>query len=407
MPLPSRRRALTSLLACGLTSWADEKPGRPLPVTGDAGKGLDRLDEVMLGTLREHHIPGAALAIATEGRLVLARGYGFADLERRLPVQPTSIFNLASCTKAFTGAAVLRLVEQGKLGLDDRFLDAAGGVRPAGGERVDPRLRDVTVRQLLHHAGGLPRGVNEAQVAKRLRVAQPVNLHQVAAFVAGRPLDYDPGTKSVYSNLGFILLRLVVPHAAGVKSYEAFTARQVLAPMGITAMRIDLEGGYAPGEVGRYVAGKRVRAGHTLHGGGCWLASAVDAVKFLTSLDGTRGKPVLSGKMIEEMLAPLPTLPKRPNGSHTGLGWDVVRAAPKGTLYHKNGGVAGISTYMEHLPSGVNWAVLFNGSTGGHPTLSEAGDPTEDGGHKDARGAIRAAIQKASDWPEVDLFTKY
>src|SRR5262249_13713461 len=146
----------------------------------------------------------------------------------------------------------------------------------------------------------------------------------LAAFTLTRRLEYDPGTKSNYSNLGFLLLRLIVADAAGFP-YERYTIKHVLKPMGIADMHLDLPEGYAPGEVGRYVSGKRHRAGHSLRGGGCWLASTVDVTRFLTSLDGTRGKRVLSKKAVEEMLAPLPSLGKSEDQSHSGLGWDAVR----------------------------------------------------------------------------------
>src|SRR5262249_19576471 len=145
---------------------------------------------------------------------------------------------------------------------------------------------------------------------------------------------------------------------------------RVLKPMGITDMHLDRMDGYSPGEVGRYVSGKLNLAGHKLRGGGCWLASTVDMMRFMTSLDGTRGMHVLSKLAIEEMLAPLPSLGKEADEPHNGLGWDLVRKAAAGTLYHKNGGVAGISTYIEHLPNGVNWAVFFNGTTGGAHDLA-------------------------------------
>jgi len=120
-------------------------------MTGDSAPGLAHLDEVMRKTLTQRGIPGAALAIVKEGRLVMARGYGWANVEAREQVQPTSLFNLASCTKPFTAAGILKLVEEGKLRLDDHVFQLLGDLRPLGGGKVDPRLQQITVRQLLHH----------------------------------------------------------------------------------------------------------------------------------------------------------------------------------------------------------------------------------------------------------------
>src|SRR5262249_24066744 len=244
------------------------------------------------------------------------------------------------------------------------------------------------------------------EIARRLTAREPINVQQLAAFTLTRPLDYDPGTKSAYSNLGFLILRAVVGEAAGVP-YEAYTINHVLKPMGITDMHLDRMDGYSPGEVGRYVSGKRNPAGHKLRGGGCWVASTVDMMRFLTSLDRTRGTPVLSKKAIENMLAPLPTLGKEQDQGHNGLGWDVVRNSAEGTLYHKNGAVAGISTYIEHLPNGVNWALFFNGNLGGAHELASDNAPEQREARGGARRAIRLAIENTSTWPDVDLFGKF
>jgi hypothetical protein len=111
-------------------------------ITGVAGAGFARLDQIMLETLKEKRIPGASLAISKDGRLVLARGYGLANVETNEPVRPTSLFNLASCTKPFTAVAILKLADQGKLKLDDRVFRLLADVVPASGAPIDPRIPD-------------------------------------------------------------------------------------------------------------------------------------------------------------------------------------------------------------------------------------------------------------------------
>src|SRR5262249_43203863 len=115
---------------------------------------------------------------------------------KREPVRPTLLFNLASCTKAITGAAVLKLVDEGKLSLDDRVLPLLEEAGPRIRAPADPRFRKITVRQMLHHAAGLStgQGASDAQIAKRLEVGRPINLRQLTAFTLTRWLRYDPGT---------------------------------------------------------------------------------------------------------------------------------------------------------------------------------------------------------------------
>jgi N-acyl-D-amino-acid deacylase len=375
----------------------DNRPSIPGPraLAGDAAPGLERLDRVMLDTLRDSGIPGASLAIAKDGKLLLARGYGLGNIAAHEPVQPQSLFNLASCSKPFTAVAVLKLVDEGKLRLDDRVFSLLPQLLPEG-QPVDPRIYRITVRELLHHSSGFARdeGVKRAP-----------SLEAAVRAAAYRPLSYSPGTEIKYSNFGFLLLRVVVKQAAS-EDYERYIKQEVLQPLGIHDMRLDVEHGYVPGEVRRYSATRQVvPGGHgDVHGEGCWLASTVDVVRFLCSLDGSRGRHILSPRSLQEMVsAPAPPVKPHADGSHNGLGWDVVRPMPDGVLYQKNGGVAGISTFMEHLPNGVDWAVAFNGSG-----KVEESDPS---GHEHPASPykpIKDAIQARTHWPTaVDLFGKY
>src|SRR5262249_31389695 len=168
---------------------------------------------------------------------------------------------------------------------------------------------------------------------------------------------------------------------------------------GTAAAHLALTIGHRPREGHRYAGGKRLAGGNgKLKGGaGNWVLSTVDAMRFMTSLDGTRGERVLSKRAYQQMLAPLPSLGIKPNERHNGLGWDIVERSPLGVLYSKNGGVAGIATWIEHLPSGVSWAVFFNGN------LQKEGDARKQVVKK-PWPLLRAAIEKVEQWPEHDLF---
>ena len=118
--------------------------------------------------------------------------------------------------------------------------------------------------------------------------------------------------------------------------------------------------------------------------------------RFLTAIDGSRGKPLLSRTLYEEMLAP-PHAPLKPraNGTHFGLGWDVVRAEHDGIRYSKNGGMPGVHAQIEHLPNGVDWVVLLNGGARLEGEPSVLGYCTK---------RLRHEIEKISKWPRRDLF---
>ena len=120
----------------------------------EIGFGIASLDAVMRATLKKYDVPGASLAVAKDGKLVMAKGYGWAVVATRRPVAQDSPFCLASVSKAITSVAILRLVQDGKLSLDDRVYALLGRPLPLDGFQLDPRIKDITVRQLLLHAGG-------------------------------------------------------------------------------------------------------------------------------------------------------------------------------------------------------------------------------------------------------------
>jgi N-acyl-D-amino-acid deacylase len=407
MPYRFRHLFLSVLYLFGLIPMlhldaaASEEP----PITGKAVPRLRSLDRLMLDFLHDYNVPGGSLAIAKDGWLVFARGYGWADVENKRPMRPTSRFNLASCSKPITAAAILKLVDQGKLRLDDRVFALLDDIKPPPGARADPRLKEITVRHLLHHAGGLVRGQLHGpypKIERLLQVQPPFTLAQVIRINLDKPLLCDPGTESHYSNLGFGVLRVVVARISG-QEYETFTAENVLKPMGIAAAHLDRNEGYWPNEAHRYAGGKCHPGGHgeVKGGAGSWVLSTIDAMRYLTSLDGSRGERVLSARAYQQMLAPLPSLGKQANQRHNGLGWDIVQRFPEGVLFSKNGGVAGITTWMEHLPNGVCWALFFNGNLKG---ADEEEQPRKSA-HKKPWPILREAIENIADWPDHDLFS--
>ena len=136
----------------------------------EVGFGTEPLDAVMHHTLADFGVPGGALAVTDHGKLVVAKGYGWANIAARQPVTPESLFCLASVSKVVASVAVLRLVEEGKLKLDDRMYPLLGRPRPLDGFQLDPRVRGITVRQLLLHAGGFDpkQGGDYLQTAKKI-----------------------------------------------------------------------------------------------------------------------------------------------------------------------------------------------------------------------------------------------
>lgn len=353
------------LIAVPVSSAAP--PGLREPWSGKA-----QVDAAISEVMREHRLVGASIAVAHRGEMLMARGFGSSDRARGTPVTRDTLFCTASVTKPITAVAIMKLVESGRLRLDARLVEMLADLKPLPGHRmVDPRFRQITVHHLLYHAGGWNRDedsdgpANAEAISRRAGHRGPMSAAVAYRVALGEPLHFAPGSESHYSNFGYILLRLVIERASG-QHYEAFVHQHVFAPMGIERVHLELpESRYSPGETRRYGPnGRELVGGHPLTmgmSGGNWLATPTDLVQFLTAIDGSRGRPVLSADTDELMFAiPPPPLETRDGAAHVGLGWDTVRLVDGKLRYSKNGGRPGVIAWIEHLPNGVDWAVTYN-----------------------------------------------
>lgn len=410
MSRPQCVTALVSLSLFAVLGWSvrGQEPSATLPATGKAMAVLRPVDSAVATIVTRHGIPGAALAITKDGKLVCARGYGWANLATREQVQPDTLFGIASLSKTLTAVAILKLVEQGKLNLDDRAFEILKHIRPFPGARVDPRLGQITVRQLLHHSGGWDHQksgdpVNwTTQIQLKRGDRTPVPADYLIAHTMSVPLDFDPGTDSKYSNFGYIVLGEIIAKVSG-QTYEKYVRDHVLTPAGMHRTALHPSGGqYYQGEARRYIDGGE----HELpawqqkysDAAGGWTASAVDMARLLTALDGSRGTPLLNEKQFQAMIAlPPAPLKARENGTHVGLGWDsVVQTDKKDYGYFKDGSWVGMRTFMKRQPNGVSWVLLFNASM----NL----DSVDNKLVGEAVKEVRNALEKHEQFPDVDLF---
>ncbi len=415
--------AVIAVLAAHLAGCerARAAAGDGVPRTGSEVPALALFDALMESFVREHAVPGAALAVARKGKLVYARGFGWSDPEARTPVAPDALFRIASVSKPLTAVAVLRLVDQGRLRLEDRVFDLLQvPLTTEERARVDPRLRTVTVEQLLQHRGGFDREISfdpmfrPLEIAKATGTPPPATSEAIVRYLWTRPLDFDPGARNAYSNAGYCILGRVIERVSG-KAYESFVREEVLARLGITRMRLGrtLVADRAEGEV-RYVSagggrepavvgelGKIVPepygAWHLeamdAHGG--WIASAPDLVRFATAFDDPERCPILSAASIERMFARPPGLAGhdaggKPLDSYYARGWMVRPVGARGRNTWHAGLLPGTSTLLVRRHDGLAWAVLFD--TDRDPkgeTLADAIDPL-----------LHRAADAVARWPE-------
>jgi N-acyl-D-amino-acid deacylase len=393
------------------TAWqVYQWPKGEYPVTGKAGPGLEPLDEVVQMIMVRHGIPGASLAVAKDGKLIYAKGFGWANLATAFRCEPLTLFGLASLSKPLTALAILLLVDQGQLDLDDRPFDMLKHIQPPPGVKVDPNLKKITIRQLLNHSGGWDRNksgdpVNwEPQIANALGITTRVSDEQFISFMMGMPLDFEPGSKNVYSNVGYIILGQVIEKVSG-QPYQEFVRQKVLQPAGMQHVYLS-EGSrpYKFDEAHHYLAGTSIQLPPMdfpmVVAAGGWNGTAVDMVRFLTALDGSRGKPLLKDATFKKMLAsPLAPLKARPDGTYFGLGWPAMAAGADGFTYMHDGNFHGMRTFMKRSAKGLNWALLFNVSM----------QPDQIDAQIMSLGAqeVHEKMESIEKHPDVDLFPQF
>jgi N-acyl-D-amino-acid deacylase len=398
----------------------------PIPVSGRNEPSLAAIDELVSSFIRHNKVPGAAVAITRGGRLVYAKGFGWADVDGQQPMQPNSLFRIASISKSFTAAAILKLSETHAINVSDHAFPFLG-IKPIlpPGKPVDPRLDQITIWQLLHHSGGFDReqtfdpALHTLDIAHSLNTPPPVNPTQIIQYMMGQPLGFDPGTQVSYSNLGYSVLGRDIEKASG-KSYEDYVKTEILKPLGISDMRLGhtFAEGRAAGEV-TYYSARHPKPGPSAFGEGLkpypygvwclesmdafagWIATPIDLVKFANALDRTEASPILSKKSIEQIFARPETTGYYSDGTqkeiYMGCGW-YARVMPEGrTITYHRGLLDGTSTLLVRGGNGTDWAVFFNSDTSlESQELAVVIDPM-----------IRSAIDSIQEWPTYDLYGEF
>jgi putative ATP-binding cassette transporter len=193
------------------------------------GEKQAELDRTIRQLMEEGDIPGLSLVIVREDEEPLLKGYGYADLEQKSPVTADTRFELASCTKAFTALAALKLAEEGQISLDD----PVSRYFPRFYATYEGKKYEITLRQLLHQTGGIPRkSIDRIPLGGGSRA-----LEQTVDNLAGIELDHVPGTGFEYATVNYAVVGAVIEKASRM-TYEEYMARNIFAPLGLTDTRV-------------------------------------------------------------------------------------------------------------------------------------------------------------------------
>jgi uncharacterized protein (TIGR03437 family) len=408
-----------------LLAQAHAQPADPPP-------GFEQIERGFVAFMQANHVPGASLAIARDGRLVLARGYGIADVEQRQPVQPESLLRFGSIGKTITSIAIMKLVEAGKLDLDASAFALLPDIHPRSGRVGDTRIGDITIRNLLTHSGGWDAALSgepiawplSPQIASAMGVAYPPSPTSIISYMLDRRLDFDPGARFAYSNFGFLVLGRVIEKVSG-QPYAEFVRLQVLAPLGIERMRqgrtqLSLR---APGEVRYYdypgaplfdslMPGVNGRVAEPYSGivalesvdaAGGWIASAIDLTRIFTMLDGWGAPALLTRESIQQIVTPV--FPTDASSSSEqlfeGLGI-FVSSSGADAIWENGGGLFGTAAFACRPRNGWAWAVIFNSAP-----LSFLDNSPDADFLGDLQHIISVDALKSVSWPADDLFSQY
>jgi len=341
---------------------------------------ISAIDTKIKAYMSKHSIPGMSIAVSRDERLVFAKGYGVANKDTGATVDPSHRFRIASISKPVTAVAVMDLVEDGKLSLDQKvfgsgaLLGTTYGSKPYGA-----RVKKITVRHLLAHTSGWTNTGGDPMFFD----ASMSQAQIIGWMLDNRQPQSDPGTAYTYLNFGYCVLGRIIEKVTG-KPYETHV-KGLLATCGITRMAIGAqkEADLAPDEVHYYGESPYSLLPGRMDAHGGWIATPIDLLRLMARIDGFAKKMDFLTAASEQDMS---------TGSSAdpgyGLGW-MVDPAWRG----HNGGMAGTSGWLVRRDDGLSFAVLANT----YPRSSDEYVPQ-------LREVLMDIVTSVSDWPSGDLF---
>ncbi|MEP6898794.1 MAG: serine hydrolase domain-containing protein [Rhodanobacter sp.] len=313
MPLQLRPSALCAallLISAATSAQAQDAPLKPSQVAA--------IDRYVIAEMARERIPGAEVGIYRKGHAVLEKGYGLANLEWNATVTPTTSMQSGSVGKQFAATAVMMLVEQGKVGLDDSiakyFTDAPASWKP------------IKVKNLLSHTSGLA----EYEDASRMKPGALFDMRQdftedeLVKKIETLPIEFKPGDDWNYRNTNYALLGVLIHKVTG-QYYGDYLHNHIFAPLGMISTRIISDRDIIPGRAAGYeIAGGQwknqtwVSPSLNSTADGTLYFNVVDLEKWDRALYGTA---LISRKSLEMMWTPFVLNDGKPNASHYGFGW--------------------------------------------------------------------------------------
>ncbi len=367
----------------------------------------EKFDAAIERFMRYWDIKGASFALMKNDSLIYAKGYGYSNLGDSIECEVKNVFRIASVSKLITAVAVMRLCETGKLSTDDFVFGEEGILCDTLFLNYrDKNIKKITVDHLLRHTGGFrtPHGdaaFNTELVAKYMGKELPLSMDDMVQYATKVRLRARPGEYYNYSNLGYIILSKVIEKVSGMP-YEKYVKDSVLAPIGCHDIHLahNYSDEWLENEVHYYEVKEaepvlsydgsdtlvmKSRGGndvHGLYGAGGWVASPVELLKLVASIDKC---PVKGEFLSQESIDFMTFSDKRTKPA----GWASV--TPKEWI--RTGSMAGTSALIKAQSDGYTWVFISNSSSWTGPALS-----------RQMNRDITRALNRVKKWPEVDYF---
>ncbi len=364
LPLILPKALALAFLLCAIALVpANAKPADAPPNLTPAQ--VAAIDRYVAAEMTREKTPGVAVGIYNRGRILLAKGYGLANVELNVPVKPETIFQSGSVGKQFTAAGILFLVEEGKLSLDDSitkfFPDAPES------------WKTVRIKNLLSHTSGLA----EYESSERTGPAGPFYLRldftedELVKKMYALPIEFQPGEKWDYRNTNYVLLGVIIHKLTG-KFYADFLHDRIFAPLGMNSTRLISEADIIPNRSAGYeLAGDSLKnqswVSPTFNStaDGALYFNVLDLAKWDAALYDTS---LLKQSSLDAWWTVFPLTDGKSNRAHYGFAWEITQMNGHKLIEH-SGSWQGFMTHIaRYVDDGITVVALAN---------CAAADPTQ------------------------------
>ncbi len=333
-------------------------------VAGPLAQGTeltDRVDAIVKEVMERDQVPGISIAVAKNGEVLLAKGYGYADVENEVEATEHTVYRIGSVTKQFTSVSIMMLVEQGKLRLDDEMTEFFPDYPTHG--------LTVTVDRLLNHTSGI-KGYTEMESfwgEARLDLSH----EQMVELFSSVPFEFEPGEKYQYNNSAYYLLGLIIEKVSGLE-YAEFLEKNVFEPLGLRETHYL----YNAPIVKNRAEGYEVREGDIVndeplsmrlpYAAGSLGSTVMDLLAWQEALETHK---LLSKESYAKMRTPA----QLNDGSSTTYGYGLALGRLEGrTKIAHGGGINGFRAQLSHYPDDDLTVVVLCNSGSAHPDAYES-----------------------------------